>query len=193
MRVTCSCGQILEIDAVFAGRVAQCPACQKSFVVPLPSSMPAPTPPAATPGPAAVPPWPAAPTPAPQDPTALSRLRKLATAALVCGISSLAVYLVVFVILVVIGQDQKPGRLAQADAPLGASLAAILLSMAALALSIVAIACGHKGRKPANTSNRGTGLAGMILGIIGASISACCFGLFAIGFVIGLGTALKGM
>lgn len=190
MRVTCSCGQTLEIDNAFAGRVAQCPACQKSFVVPPPPDLAAPLPPAVPPVPAAMPPWPV-PAAAPQESDALrDRLQKLATAALVCGIASLVVYLVVFVILAYIGQDQQSKHISQADAPLGASIASILLSLIALALSIVAIACGQKGRKPANTRNRGVGLAGMILGIIGASVSTCCFGLFAIGFVIGLGSAL---
>lgn len=192
MRVTCSCGQTLEIGDEYAGRTAQCPACQASFTVPMPAAAAAPaTPATAAATTAAGAPWPQPAMDSGAQAAQLDRLQKCATASLVCGIATMACYLVMFVILAIIGMEQEKAGGRTPDAPLAASLTVILLGLIAATLSIVSVVLGFRGKKPANTRNRGVGLAGFIVGIVGASLSACCILFFAVMFFIGLSQGLS--
>ena len=193
MRVTCSCGQVLEIGNEYAGRTAQCPACQKSFTVPTPAAeVPGDATAAAATSlpPLSQQPLPAIDTRAQQ--ALLDRLQGRATGALICGVLSMVCYLVVFIILAIIGQQQEAAHGKTLEPPLVASIVVIFLSLVATILSIVSIAFGIQGKKPENTRNRGIGLAGMIVGIVGASLSACCLLFFLVMFGIGFCAGVSG-
>jgi len=165
MQVTCSCGQKLELDDELAGQIVQCPTCQKKFTTPVPQRV--------TVGDGL------------GQKALLERMRSRAEQSLRFGIFALVLYIALGIIAGIIGQSGK----GEPASPL-VGIVFLLAVFAAVTLSILAIVFGVQGRKAENTRNRGSGTAGMILGIVGACLGACCLGLVGVGILAGIGQAL---
>jgi hypothetical protein len=160
MEITCSCGQKLEVEDHLAGQTVQCPSCQKQFTAPALQRIVVDDDPAQR--------------------AMLRRLQSRASMSLWFGIIGLVLYLIMIFISVLMGPEGRSRPGSSEMEVMG--LLFIVLIFVAVTLGILAVVFGVLGRKPENTQNRGSGTAGMVLGIIDLCISACCIGM--VGFVI---------
>ena len=158
MKVTCSCGQGLEIDAQLAGQIIQCPACQKQFMAPAPQA--------------------GCVTGGVQQDAVLGQMQQRAVRSLVFGSLALGLYLILCIIAYIIGANERRGE----PGPI-MSIMFLILVFVAVTCSILAIVLGVKAKSPANTRNRGLAITGMIMGIVGACLGGCCLGIMAFGAI----------
>jgi hypothetical protein len=165
IRVKCACGWVFDIDDQSAGQLMQCPGCGNTVQIPSAGFSPE-----------------RAPV---QEAGQLERLRSRSANALGCGIGGLVVYIICFFVAVFIGQSLEGRRLAEPDP--GAAILPVVLLLAGVTLSILAIVFGAKGIKRENTRNRGSAIAGLVMGIVGASLGATC-GLSTLAYIF-IGTS----
>ena len=163
VRVTCSCGHVFDVDDQFAGQALPCPSCGNSVQVP-----------AAGPVPQAVP---VGPSPS------LMRLQSRSTNGMRFGIYALVAFFVAGILAMIMGQLNR-GQGDPADST--AAIVFLVLDVAGMTLSILAIIFAAQGMKQENTVNRGSAIAGLVMGITGAVLGTSCNGLVLVGALAAL-------
>ena len=173
-QIRCSCGKVLSVKEEDAGKTGQCPACGSRFAIPQ----------AAGPPPGAQ----TSHAPGPPDPALSRKLETQAKIGLICGLCSALLGAALFGVAYYVGSHfQVPGP-RPPEPPIAAALVMFGCCIAGIVTSILAIVFSGLGLRRGNTTNRGSAVTGLVLGILVLLANFCCVFLALIGMTVAMGS-----